>query len=113
MLAEDTVVEPDVLLLRPEHVDRVGERFIRGAPDLVVEVSSPSTRHLELVRKRAAYERHGVAEYWYVDLDAERIEVYRLAAGRYGRPELRDRGEQLSSALLPGLVLTVDGLLGL
>ncbi|HWB72730.1 MAG TPA: Uma2 family endonuclease, partial [Egibacteraceae bacterium] len=75
--APEDVVEPDVVYLAPEHLDRIDERYIRGAPDVVVEVSSPSTRHLELVRKRELYERYGVPEYWYVDLDAERVEVYR------------------------------------
>jgi Uma2 family endonuclease len=49
----------------------------------VVEVSSPSTRRLELVRKRELYQRFGVPEYWYVDLEADRVEVYRLSRGSY------------------------------
>ncbi len=46
-LSDDKVLEPDVLYVRPEHAARVEERFVRSAPDLVVEVSSSSTRHLE------------------------------------------------------------------
>ncbi|MEX2552885.1 MAG: Uma2 family endonuclease [Actinomycetota bacterium] len=71
-------VEPDVLFVRADHVDRVENRYVRGAPDLVVEISSPSTRRLELVRKRDLYARFGVPEYWYVDLEAELLEVYAL-----------------------------------
>ncbi|MGH3665419.1 MAG: Uma2 family endonuclease [Egibacteraceae bacterium] len=106
------VVEPDVLYVRPEHLDRLEERFLRGAADVVVEVSSPSTRRLELVRKRALYERFGVPEYWYVDLQAERVEVFRLAGARYERPLVLSRGEDVMSPLLPGLVLSVDEMLG-
>src|SRR2546425_5585418 len=51
------VVEPDLIYARPEHRDRFEEKFFRSAPDLVIEVSSPSTRRLELVRKRELYER--------------------------------------------------------
>jgi Uma2 family endonuclease len=53
-----------------------------------------------------------VPEYWYVDLDADRIEVYRLVAGRYGTPVLLERGDRLSSAQIPHLSLDVDELLG-
>src|SRR5712691_9261435 len=80
------VVEPDVLFVRGDHAERVEKKFVRSAPDVVVEVSSPSTRRFELVRKRELYERFGVPEYWYVDLDADRVEVYRLEEGRYGMP---------------------------
>src|SRR5713226_3989394 len=65
---ETNVVEPDVLYVRPENLGRFEKRFFRSAPDLVVEVSSPSTRRLELVRKRELYERFEVPEYWDVDL---------------------------------------------
>jgi Uma2 family endonuclease len=90
----------------------VEKKFVRSAPDVVVEISSPSTRRLELVRKRELYERFGVPEYWYVDLDADRIEVYRLAEGRYPVPALLIRGQRLESPLLPGFGVGVDEVLG-
>ena len=105
------VVEPDVLFVKPENIERVEARFVRSAPDLVVEVSSPSTRRLELVRKRELYERYAVPEYWYVDLDADRVEVYRLRDGRYGTPALLGSGEVIESPNLPGLSVPVGELL--
>lgn len=110
--SDTDVVEPDVLYLRPEHTDRVGKRFVQSAPDLVVEVSSPSTRRLDLIRKRGLYERFGVPEYWYVDLDADRVEVYRLEEGRYGPPRLLARTGRLESTQVPGFCLAVTDLLG-
>lgn len=111
--AHDDVVEPDVVFLRPEHLEQVGAKYVKDAPDLVVEVSSPSTRRLELVRKRDLYERYGVAEYWYVDRDADRVEVYRLGAGgRYGTPELLPRGADLTTLLVPGFRVEVHDVLG-
>ncbi len=107
-----TVLKPDVLLVRSEHAAKLTEKFVRSAPDVVVEVSSPSTRRLELVRKREVYERFGVPEYWYVDLDADRIEVHRLESGRYPAPRLLRRGETLESPEVPGLSLPVDDVLG-
>lgn len=110
--ADVDVVEPDVLFVSADHAERIEKKFIRGGPDIVVEVSSPSTRRLELVRKRELYERYGVPEYWYVDLEVDRVERYELGDGGYGRPVLLDREETLESPLLPGLSLSVDELLG-
>jgi Uma2 family endonuclease len=110
--SRDNVVEPDVVFLREENLVRVEKTLIRSAPDVVVEVSSPSTRRLEVVRKLELYERYGVPEYWYVDLDADRIEAYTLEGGRYGPPRVLVRGDSLDSTKMPGLTLRVDGLLG-
>lgn len=103
------VVEPDVLFVRLDNLDRVEERFIRGAPDVVIEVSSPSTRRLELVRKRTLYERYGVAEYWYVDLDARELYVDVLKDDRYVTRTLRP-GDVLESDQVPGFALPLDDL---
>jgi len=110
--SDTNVVEPDVIYVRPENRGRFEKKFIRSAPDLVIEVSSPSTRRLELVRKRELYERFGVPEYWFVDLDADRVEVYRLDQGRYGGPLLVGRGDVLESPVVPGLTLDIGDLLG-
>lgn len=106
------VVEPDIVYVSNEHRERDEERFVRGAPDIVVEVSSPSTRRLELVRKRELYERSGVPEYWCVDLQADAIYVDRLHEGRYGDGITLERGAVLTSPLLPGFEIEVDYLLG-
>jgi Uma2 family endonuclease len=110
--SDNNVVEPDVLFVRADHMERVEVKFVRSAPDVVVEVSSPSTRRLELVRKLELYERFGVPEYWYVDLQADRIEVYTLAGHRYETPRLLTRGERLASRQLPRFEIDVDTVLG-
>lgn len=112
LLAPDTLVEPDILFVRAENVDRLGEDYVGFAPDLVIEVSSPSTRRLDTVRKRALYERFGVPEYLYVDLDAERVEIHRLKGDRYDKPVLFVRGDVVESSVLPGFSVEVDYLLG-
>ena len=111
-LSETNVVEPDVIFVRAENARKLEERFVRSAPDLVVEVSSPSTRRLELIRKRDLYERFGVPEYWYVDLDADRLEVHRLEAGRYAPPTLLGRRDEAMSPQLAGFSISVDEALG-
>lgn len=110
--SETNVVEPDVVYVRPENRGRFERRFFRSAPDLVVEVSSPSARRLELIRKRELYERFAVPEYWFVDLEAERVEVYRLEQDRYGHPLLFARGETVDTPQAPGFALAIDDLLG-
>ncbi|MCS6834509.1 MAG: Uma2 family endonuclease [Anaerolineae bacterium] len=67
MLNDENVYQPDVLYLRPNSRCTVGEKRLTGAPDLVVEVLSPSTVKRDRQDKYFAYERHGVSEYWLVD----------------------------------------------
>lgn len=110
--AEDTVLVPDLLVVR---ADRVGllhdERFVEVAPDLVVEVSSPSTRSHDLVRKRGVYAEFGVAELWFVDLEARRVEVHTLADAHDEPPRLVGEGGTVVSGALPGLTVEVSALL--
>jgi len=112
VLALDNVVEPDVLFVRADHLDRLGDKFLEGLPDLVIEVSSPSTRRLELVRKREIYQRFGVPEYWYVDLELDRVEMYTLEEGRYPAPAIKYADGTLDSAGMPGLSVPVVEALG-
>ena len=105
-LAHDCVVVPDVLYWRPEHLDRIGERNV-GPADLVVEISSPSTRRRDLTTKRDLYAEFGIPEYWLFDLTANAVEVHRLGEPvRVLRP-----GDVLTSPILPGLSLDVAALL--
>ena len=60
-------------------------KHLVGAPELIVEVGSPSTRKRDLTIKRRLYERFGVEEYWTVDPELDTIAVYRLTGGHYKR----------------------------
>ena len=107
VLADDTALQPDVLLVRPDGRARI-RRSIEGPPDLAVEVLSPTSRWRDRGIKRVTYARFGVSEYWLVDLGRRSIEVYRLAAGdppafRLERCYLE--GEILTTPLLPALQL--------
>lgn len=55
-LSDDTVVQPDVLYVSPDRSDRIEEQEINGAPDLVIEVATPSTSHLDAFDKKQLYE---------------------------------------------------------
>jgi Uma2 family endonuclease len=114
VLSQSNVVEPDVVFVRGENVDRMSDepRYVAIPPDLVVEVSSPHTRRIDLTRKKDLYARFGVPEYWFVDLDSDLIEVYRLGEGGYDSPSVVGRGEILESPTIPGLSVPVDDVIG-
>lgn len=79
-ISELSVVEPDVLVTRP---DDVSGAFLQDTPLLVVEVLSPSTRLTDLGSKRMLYERTGVADYWIVDPKVPRLMALRLDGDTY------------------------------
>ena len=81
-LEEDTEeYQPDMMVVcDPE---KLGKKGVYGAPDLVVEVLSPSTANYDRGHKRDVYERHGVREYWIVSPNERSIEQYVLENGRF------------------------------
>ena len=102
------VVEPDLLFVSTRRAaDILTAKHVTGAPDLVVEIGSPSTRKRDETIKRQLYERCGVSEYWVVDPDLDVVRVCRNRDGRFARPEeLRaDSGDVLTTAQLEGLEL--------
>jgi Uma2 family endonuclease len=100
--ADDSIVQPDLLVVLREHSAKFTEKAVHGAPDLVVEIVSPSTGRRDLVIKRDLYARYGVPEYWLVDPDARTITIYADPhQGRY-RDE-RTASELIASVIVPGL----------
>jgi Uma2 family endonuclease len=84
--AVETVVQPDlVVVCDPE---KVREANVRGAPDLVVEILSPSTVRKDEGIKRERYQRAGVAEYWLVHPVDHVVHRYVLVEESYRRPEV-------------------------
>jgi Uma2 family endonuclease len=105
------VVEPDLLYVSRARVPGIlTADNVRGAPDLVVEIGSTSTRRRDETIKRRLYERGGVAEYWVVDPFAAAVRVYRRQRRGFARPvELsHDAGDVLRPPLLPGLELRLE-----
>jgi Uma2 family endonuclease len=104
------VVVPDIIFLSAERRNIFGERFVDGAPDLIVEVLSPSTRSRDLTAKLQLYARTGVQEYWIVDPDTSDVTVYALSA--QGAYELVPAVEgRICSRLLPEFELQTADLL--
>lgn len=105
------VVQPDLFIVRPERAAALTEDFMEGAPDLVVEVLSPSNRAQDLVKKAALYQAFGVPEYWVVDPESEVIVVNVLREGRY-IPAISDDGVARSS-VLPAFEVRPDDIFAL
>ena len=104
ILSNTDVVEPDILYVSNERSAILG-KWVHGAPDLVVEILSPSTRKVDEAVKRRLYERVDVKEYWIVDPELEIVKVYRRAEdGTSPRvAELaRETGDALVTPLLSG-----------
>ena len=76
-------VQPDILVLLSGWRGRRARRGPEGAPDLVVEVLSPSNRVHDVLTKRALYARAGVREYWFVDPETRRLDVVSLDADAF------------------------------
>ena len=71
---DDTVVQPDIMVVCDE--SKIGDEGIRGAPDLAIEILSPSNTAIEMEEKRRLYQDAGVREYWVVDPENKRVTVY-------------------------------------
>lgn len=108
ILSEHNVVEPDLIFIADDQTDILAEENIRGAPALVIEVVSDARR--DRIIKRDLYARFGVAEYWVIDPDADRVEVYRLTGSTYAKPHILEPGETLAYGRLPGLAIDLAAL---
>lgn len=90
-----SVVQPDIVVVcDPSKID---DRGVRGAPDIVVEVISPSSATRDTLEKRALYERHGVPEYWIIDTETQRVFALVLDKGRYSEPQILSFSDTLES----------------
>lgn len=104
---DDTVVQPDLTVVCD--AGKLGKEGCRGAPDMTVEILSPSNTAVEMIRKRNLYLDAGVREYWVVDPESRCIEVYHLKEGRYVLQAFR-AGDTVQSEVLAGLAIPLPAL---
>jgi Uma2 family endonuclease len=110
MKVGDVAREPDVMVLTPEHADRIKPSCVEGPADLVVEIISPESRGRDRGDKYYEYEQAGVREYWLVDPQRRRAEFYHLTGdGVYELVRSDERG-RFESRVLPGLWIEVGWL---
>jgi len=105
-LPSGDIVEPDLIFVRREN-ESIIQDWIRGVPDLLIEVLSPAHPERDLIVKRDLYARNGVQEYWIVDPSDHSVQVWRLVEGRYEPSGYRRESQTLVTNLIPGLELSV------
>ena len=81
VLSDTDVVQPDLIFVSREREHIITHANIQGAPDLVVEILSPSTAERDRTVKRRLYAEHGVKEYWQVEPEAQTVTVLLLRDG--------------------------------
>jgi Uma2 family endonuclease len=99
-----TVVQPDlVVICDPGKLD---DRGARGAPDLIIEILSPSTSRKDMTVKFDLYEKRGVREYWIVDPSGGTVMIFhRGPDGLYGRPRMQSDEDAAPVGIFPDLVI--------
>jgi len=104
-----TALEPDLLFIRKERLSIITDANVQGAPDLVIEILSPSNKEYDRETKHRVYEEAGVAEVWYVDPEKRSVEVLNLGPDRRYEVTAKLSGNAaIVSKVLPGLPLTLD-----
>jgi Uma2 family endonuclease len=78
---DDTVVQPDILVVCD--LEKLDEKGVKGAPDVVVEILSQSTEKFDALVKLNLYRKYGVKEYWIVNPTAKVVTVHLLKDGEY------------------------------
>lgn len=108
VLSKTDVLQPDILFITADRRAIIGEKYISGPPDLVVEVLSPATADRDTDVKTKIYARFGVKEMWIADPDAKTIAVLTNSGEGFRQEGLFRSGETLRSLLLPGLTIPLE-----
>lgn len=82
-LDDENVVEPDLLFISKENLGLIKKNGFHGAPDLIIEILSPSNERHDTVTKKNLYEKFGVKEYWIVDPEAKTATGYEWREGKF------------------------------
>ena len=102
---DDTVVQPDIMVVCDE--SKIDKKRCNGAPDMVIEILSPSTSNRDLFIKLKKYQNAGVREYWIVDPDAKAVNAHLLENGRYVINSY-ESDETIAVNVLDGCVVTLS-----
>ncbi|WP_374756091.1 Uma2 family endonuclease [Dyadobacter frigoris] len=101
-------VQPDLIFISQENSEIAADDWIRGTPDLLVEIVSKSTFHIDTVEKKQLYEKFGVKEYWIVLPEYDTIEIYFLKDGYFKLFSNASGSQVIESRILAGLHFQAD-----
>lgn len=112
VLSDTDVAQPDLLFVSRERADIITPANVRGAPNLVVEILSPSTAQRDWTQKRELYARYGVQEFWPIDPELGMVWVLSLRDGEYEIAGIYEEGQTLISPTIAGLTIDLGYVFG-
>jgi len=102
VFSESAMTEPDLIFVSRAKENIIGEDYIDGTPDLLVEILSPSSTNRDHKIKFHLYEKHGVREYWIVSPEAENVQVFILREGKFELLGNFSGAQEIQSRVLVG-----------
>ena len=99
--------QPDIVVVCDEK--KLDEKGCKGAPDLVIEIISPSTAAMDLKIKLPLYEANKIKEYWIADPDKKIIMIFKLDKKRkYGKPDVYSKEDKIDVKIFKGLEINLN-----
>ena len=108
VFSETDVVQPDIMFISKERLNIITEKNVQGAPDLIVEIISPTSEYRDRVIKRKLYSKYEVKEYWLVDLEKKEVEVMSLKESGLETVKIYKKTDILESLVLKGIKIKLD-----
>ncbi|MEZ4957923.1 MAG: Uma2 family endonuclease [Saprospiraceae bacterium] len=106
-LDEDNIVQPDLLFIANDRKNIIN-KWVIGAPDVVIEIFSNSTKKKDKNAKFKLYQKHGVLEYWLVDPEIKSVEIYILKSKKFILKDKYSEGEKLKSDIIKGFEMVTN-----
>ena len=110
VFSETDIVQPDIIFISNENKNIIKEENIKGAPDLIIEILSPSSAQRDKTIKKKLYAKNGVKEYWLVETQKRTIEALVLGKRGYETFKVFSDKEVLTTRLIKGLQIPVEQL---
>lgn len=107
-LGEEETYQPDLVFISNERLNIIGKEKVEGAPDLVIEILSPSTAYYDIRKKYRKYEEQGVREYWIVDPEEKSVEVCVNEGKVFKQVQSAVGRGMVSSRILEGFEISLD-----
>jgi len=96
------VVQPDIIIVCDK--EKISRKGCKGAPDIVIEILSPSTASKDCLRKRILYEKNKINQYWIIDPDEKEVFILKLTEhGLYGHSERYSKEDKIKVENFEGL----------
>ncbi len=96
--SKKNILQPDIIFIKEKNLNKIHDGYFFGAPDLVIEILSPSTSQMDYEEKKLMYERFEVQEYFIVDPNSKSVDAFYLKDGEY--EEQKNLKGKIKSVLL-------------